>query len=707
MNTNNIRGIKFLSTILFLGLHVVLFAEGDGFGENPGGSKGDTVWVSTVSDLKKYAASEDPYVIMVSDTIDLGESGVKVSSNKTICGTDSTVLIKGPINIKGGVKNVVVKYLTITNPAGDGITIRDGTSYVYVEHCTLYDCADGSIDITVESDFVTIAYCRFYYVDVIHHQFVNLIGADDSNVTDLGKLHVTFHHNWWDVGGVCRMPLIRFGRVHMYNNYFGCFNNQYSSRARLEAQLYSEYNYYDHVNDPFSVEEGGKAKSVGNIYDECQGAIYDGQDSVFRPSYPYQLTSAQLAKDEVLASAGNRRRNPVQINNKKETVISWGNQSKIIYSTPLSEVQLCAKAEGNTSAPEYSPSPGSILPGGGINTITVTFPEDENYKKASKTVNIEVAWEYFSLSVLTTNNAKPELVVVSPDGTPINNLTKFIKGTVVTLTASSNAVSKFDHWSDGDNNPVKTIIINEDIQITAHYQPAGFIVGWDFNSPGNKSRIADFYSDEVNKSSTLELMHENGTLGSWVLISSENAVTWFGKYAAVIGKSRTLAGKYFFMFQCNAGDFENIRLSASMLGVYTFYQIQNVEYSTDGITYKTAGSIKLEQDSVWYTGEIALPVDADHAKTLYVRIKADNTSELTTNGNDGTSISEIYLYADHTGSGVASCLIPEGRPESVVERKYFTSDGRRISTPGSGVTIVATRYTDGTLKFRKIINKNY
>jgi len=692
----------FILLMLVFGINGTIKAEGDGFGENPGGSAGDTVWVSDASGFRNYAGSSAPYVIMVSDTIDFGSGGVTVASNKTICGTDSTVLIKGPLNIKGGVKNIVVKYLTITNPAGDGITIRDGANYVYIEHCTVYDCADGSIDITVESDFVTIAYCRFYYVEVVNHEFVNLIGADDSNVTDLGKLHVTFHHNWWDTGGVCRMPLIRFGRVHMYNNYFGCFNNQYSSRARLEAQLYSEFNYYDRVNDPFTVEEGGKAKSIGNVYDNCKGTIYEGTDSVFRPSYPYRLTGAHAAKEEVLGSAGNRSWRPVSANKKKETVISWGNQPKIIYGTPLSETQLCAKAGGNTSAPVYSSPVGSILPGGGVNTITVTFHEDENFKAASKTINIEVAWEYFSLKVIVTNDALSDLISVSPEGKLMGGLPKFIKGTAVTLNAVSNTVSTFDHWSDGDTNPVKTIIIDSDTEITANYKKAGYIVGWDFFADGNKNRVADFFSSNENSTSCLNLVHESGSTSNWVLISESNANSWFGKYAAVIGKSRTNVGKYCFQLQCNAKDFENIRVKASMLGVYTFYQVQDVEYSTDGTNFKLAGTFNLDQDSVWYTKETTLPADANHCDSLLIRFKADKASLLTTNGNDGTSIGDLFVFADRKGSGMERPLQSNQQNRTVTEQSYYLPDGRKLTSPVRGLIVVQTFYSDGSYECKKI-----
>ncbi|MBN1187911.1 MAG: T9SS type A sorting domain-containing protein [Bacteroidales bacterium] len=279
------------------------YGQTDGFGVTNGGNSGATVTVNNEVDFQSYAGSGSPYIIRIDGTIDVG-SGVNVTSNKTIMGIDENSTIIGPINISNGSNNVIVKYLNITNPSGDGITIREG-SHVYVSHCTVYDCGDGCIDVTVQSDFVTISYCRFFYEDVSVHKFANLIGASDTDTLDRGKLHVTFHHNWWDRGCDSRMPRARFGRVHMYNNYFSCRDNNYASRSRIEAQIFSEYNYYDSIRDPFTVEDGGIAKSIGNIYYKCYNSIYPGTDSVFSPDYSYSYTSAECAKKEVMFMAGN------------------------------------------------------------------------------------------------------------------------------------------------------------------------------------------------------------------------------------------------------------------------------------------------------------------------------------------------------------------------------------------------------------------
>ncbi len=276
----------------------------DGYGANDGGLGGDSVLVTSASEIRQYAESETPYIIGITGDIDLG-GDVRVKSDKTIYGTDEQTTLHGQLSISDA-QNIIIKNLSITNLSenGDGIALRNSTN-VFISHCTVFDCTDGLIDITRASDFVTVSYCKFYYAVVENHKFPNLIGASDNDLDDRGKLHVTFHHNWWAEGCVSRMPNIRFGSVHMYNNYFSCTGNNYCSRARIEAQILSEYNYYDQVRDPLIVEEGGIAKSVGNVYFECTNNIYEAKDIVFSPDYSYSFTKANCAKREAMYMAGN------------------------------------------------------------------------------------------------------------------------------------------------------------------------------------------------------------------------------------------------------------------------------------------------------------------------------------------------------------------------------------------------------------------
>ena len=137
---------------------------------------------------------------------------------------------------------------------------------------------------------------------------MNLIGHSETNAAeDTGKFHVTFDHNWWSSGCVERMPRVRFGQVHVLNNYINASGNNYCVRAGIASQLLVEDNYYENIHTPYEkyLENGGTGliDAVGNLTVNCAN-VQSFNDIVFSPPYPYILESPQSAKADVLSSAG-------------------------------------------------------------------------------------------------------------------------------------------------------------------------------------------------------------------------------------------------------------------------------------------------------------------------------------------------------------------------------------------------------------------
>ncbi|KAJ0304604.1 hypothetical protein COL516b_005965, partial [Colletotrichum fioriniae] len=190
-------------------------------GGTTGGKGGSTTTVSTLAQFTKAAESSGKLNIVVKGSIS-GSTKVLVASDKTIVGQKGSRITGAGLYIKG-VSNVIVRNLAISKVKeayGDAIGIESSTN-VWIDHVDVSsdvssgkDYYDGLIDITKGSDWITIS--NSYIHD---HYKTSLLGHVNINTSDKGKLHVTYANNYWNNVN-SRNPSVRFGTVHIYNNYY-------------------------------------------------------------------------------------------------------------------------------------------------------------------------------------------------------------------------------------------------------------------------------------------------------------------------------------------------------------------------------------------------------------------------------------------------------------------------------------------------------
>jgi len=296
-------------------------------GGTTGGAGGPTVVVNNFADFNHYVGTNVPYNIHVSGTIDLGNSNVRVRDNKTIIGFGTDAKLIGDLKVFRN-NNVIIRNITFTNPSGvgdkDGLTLQECLN-VWVDHCTFVDGDDGNLDISHAADWVTVSWCHFYYTNPsAEHRFSNLVGHSDNNADeDEGKLHITFHHNWWGQFVHERMPRVRFGRVHLYNNFYNATGNNYCIRAAVGSEILVENNYFDSVKNVWELYRttgvDGKVFATNNIEVNTMWLIGNDSNSIQIPGtdvlsnepnglnpvpYVYSLAETHLVPDVVTNGAG-------------------------------------------------------------------------------------------------------------------------------------------------------------------------------------------------------------------------------------------------------------------------------------------------------------------------------------------------------------------------------------------------------------------
>lgn len=285
----------------------------DGWGAGVTGGTGGTVDTATstaqfVQLLKKIG----PHVIYVKGTME-GTFYLK-TGNKSILGLPGAAIV-GSFTVHGSsmdsiVRNVVVRNLiihpaiTCTGDSGEGSceTLGDNFTIKYVrrawfDHLTVHDGLDGNLDITHGCDSITLSWIRQHYTRTgIAHQFANLIGHSDKNgVEDSLRMRITWHHSLWGDGIRERMPRVRFGKVHLYNNVFASSAANYCIRVAYQADILAEGNAFLGTHDPYdlysakAIYPAGRIRMRGNLFRDTDGDTV-GTGSSFDPPYAYALT---------------------------------------------------------------------------------------------------------------------------------------------------------------------------------------------------------------------------------------------------------------------------------------------------------------------------------------------------------------------------------------------------------------------------------
>lgn len=290
-----------------------LAGRAEGFGRHAiGGLHGAIYHVTSLQDdgcgsLREACRMEEPLWIVfeVSGTIHL-RSYLRVSSYKTIDGRGQRVVLTGKGLQLRDCHHVIVCNLLFEGGRGhdvDAIQIKPSSTNIWIDRCTLADYDDGLIDITRQSADVTVSRCHF-----ARHDKTMLIGADPTHVGDR-CIRVTIHHCFFD-GTRQRHPRLRFGKVHLYNNYTRDWGI-YAVCASVEAQIVSQCNIYEAGIQKKTVfkympEKAGDRDDVVAGWIRSEGDAFlngalpclidgPGVEGVFRPQDYYQQWTMEPA----------------------------------------------------------------------------------------------------------------------------------------------------------------------------------------------------------------------------------------------------------------------------------------------------------------------------------------------------------------------------------------------------------------------------
>ncbi|KUM53562.1 pectate lyase family protein [Rheinheimera sp. EpRS3] len=242
-------------------------------------------------------------------------------------------------------ENIIIRNLRIHHvranmgAPGDGISMEGPVRNIWIDHNEIYnsltvddpaltedqvkDYYDGLVDAKGDAQFITISFNKF------HNSWkTSLVGSSDSDNFDRT---LTYHHNhWYNVNS--RLPLFRFGKGHIYNNFYdGALESGINSR--MGAVIRIEHNHFADMKNPVMSlysQEIGYWQLIDNIFENItweespdDGAVAgEDAESTGELDVPYNYSG-----------------NLIPVHNVKATVLSYAGVG--VIDTPPSP-GLCA-----------------------------------------------------------------------------------------------------------------------------------------------------------------------------------------------------------------------------------------------------------------------------------------------------------------------------------------------------------------------------
>lgn len=345
-------------------------APADGWAAQEGGTRGgadaapaDIVTVTNATELR--SALKRPgkagTIIQVAGIIDMNQSQpftssadqaergtVKLRSNTTLIGIGQDA---GFVNAHVRVANasqVIIRNLHFRNPCDvgpkwdpkdgahgnwnsdfDSITVS-ASHHVWIDRNSFTDapgtddtlaiengkrkqCHDGALDINSGADLITVSYNRFAL-----HEKNMLIGASDNATGDAGRLRITVSNNVFE-NIASRAPRVRFGQVHLFNNYHAgdrrhpAYPHEYSVGVGKQAQIVAHQNVFDiagargctdAVRRYDKGEPGASFADTGSLLNGAALVCDGAAPSSWEVPYPFSARPAAAVKAHLLANAG-------------------------------------------------------------------------------------------------------------------------------------------------------------------------------------------------------------------------------------------------------------------------------------------------------------------------------------------------------------------------------------------------------------------
>lgn len=207
---------------------------------------------------------------------------------------EETYRMSGVLKLRKS-ENIIIRNICFQGPGAvdvggsDLLCLSDNSKHIWVDHCDFRDGMDGNFDIISKSDYITVSWCTFSYSERSYmHMNSNLIGANNNAATQGDTcLNVTYQCCVWGKGCKERMPMVRFGNVHVLNCVYMCEGCNRTINPRDESEVLIEGCVWGAGVTPVIQGESSKAYELRDCI-MVEGMVPESRGSV---EVPYSYTA--------------------------------------------------------------------------------------------------------------------------------------------------------------------------------------------------------------------------------------------------------------------------------------------------------------------------------------------------------------------------------------------------------------------------------
>ena len=303
---------------------------------NIGGLFGETVEAATFDELKKYATSDEPYTIIVTNNISVSELNMNgerymcsagriyVHNNKTIIGSYNAHTL---FNVQfctsskiGTGNNIIIKNFDMQHDAesnnNDSIVCYFGSGEnIWVDHVTFtghnnygYAPKTGKVDedkflaCCYDADYCTVSDCSFGA-----HKYGLILGYPADGANEKAKYdnfpRMSLISNKFNDTNTRGPGLMRWGYYHSLNNYVNKFSMAYTviSNCKIYAENCTYENGGNVICDWDKMTYTGSYSESGSVFSNCKRTKQGGDSNStatacsWRPASNYKYTALSAA----------------------------------------------------------------------------------------------------------------------------------------------------------------------------------------------------------------------------------------------------------------------------------------------------------------------------------------------------------------------------------------------------------------------------